>query len=140
MSIQEIITSGGITLLALLTLVQITPIKINPWSWLAKRLGRSINGEVIEKVDKVQSDVQQLRAECDEREAINCRTRILRFGDEILHKHQHSKEHFDQILMDISDYEFYCNAHPKFKNNVTGATIENIKKTYQQCLKENSFI
>ncbi len=43
MSIQEILMNGGGALVILLTLVQIAPIKVNPWSALAKWLGRAIN-------------------------------------------------------------------------------------------------
>ena len=46
MSIQEILTGGGGVLLILLTLVQISPIKLNPWSALAKTVGRAINADV----------------------------------------------------------------------------------------------
>lgn len=140
MSLGEILSSGGGAILILFTIIQIAPVKINPWSWLAKKLGRAINGEVIEKVDKLGEDVQSLRSECDEREAVNCRTRIMRFGDEILHDIRHSKEHFDQILLDITNYEAYCEQHPKFKNNIAAATIQRIKAVYQKCLDENAFI
>lgn len=140
MSLGEILSSGGGAILILFTIIQIAPVKINPWSWLAKKFGRAINGEVIEKVDKLGEDVQSLRKECDEREAVNCRTRIMRFGDEILHDIRHSKEHFDQILLDITNYEAYCEQHPKFKNNIAAATIQRIKAVYQKCLDENSFI
>lgn len=140
MNLQEIFTSGGGMLLILFTLVQISPIKINPWSWLAKKFGRAVNGEVIEKVDNLGKDLKSLRGECDEREAINCRTRIMRFGDELLHDVRHSKEHFDQILLDITNYEIYCEAHPHFRNNIAVATIENIKVVYQKCMKENNFL
>ena len=34
---------------ALLTLVQIAPIKVNPWTAIGKAIGRAINGDVIEK-------------------------------------------------------------------------------------------
>ena len=35
------------------TLVQVSPIKVNPWSWLARKIGRAINGEVIDRVDRL---------------------------------------------------------------------------------------
>ena len=130
---------GGITAVAM-TFLQIAPIKVNPWSYLAKRFGRAINGEVIEKVDKLDKDLQTLRSECDEREAALCRTHILHFGDEILHDVRHSKEHFDQILIDITMYEDYCESHPKFKNNIAAATIDRIKQVYIKCMDESSFL
>lgn len=140
MSFDELLAIVGGVLLSAFTIIQICPIKINPWSWLAKKLGRAINGEVIEKVDKLGADLQSLRTECDEREAVTCRTRILRFGDEILHDVHHTKEHFDQILLDVTQYELYCASHPVFRNNIAVATIERIKHIYKKCMDENSFL
>ena len=140
MNIKELLTSGGGALLILLTLIQIAPVKINPWSWLAKNIGKAINGEVVEKVDNLSTDIRDLRDECEEREATACRTRILRFGDEILHDVRHSKEHFDQILIDITAYENYCASHPDFRNNVAVATIKHINQIYARCIRDNSFL
>ena len=140
MTISEILGGGAAIAVALATLFQIAPIKFNPWTSLAKAIGRAINGEVIEKVDKLEKDLTALRNEGDERAAKDARVRILRFGDEILHDKLHSKEHFDQILLDITEYEHYCEAHPHFKNNTTVMTTARILETYEQCLKDHSFL
>lgn len=127
-------------MLVLMTLIQIAPIKLNPWSWIGRAIGRAINGEVLEKVEALTRDVERNKLDDDEQWASLSRTHILRFGDEILHNVSHSKEHFDQILLDISKYEKYCEAHPLYRNNVANATIKQIKKTYQKCLDENTFL
>lgn len=136
---NEAITAALLALFAGTTLVQIAPIKVNPWSWLGKAIGRAINAEVIQKVDKLEGDLQKLKEHSEEHEAKSCRIRILRFGDEILHDVHHSKEHFDQILLDITEYENYCREHPRFKNNMTAITTSVIMSTYQECWKENKF-
>ena len=135
--IKEIVMYGGGLTLILMTLVQITPIKINPWSWIGKMIGRAINGEVLDKVDTLANDVRELKDEDAEQWASLSRSHILRFGDELLHGVPHSKEHFDQILLDISKYEEYCDEHPNYKNNIANATIKQIKNTYQKCLENN---
>lgn len=138
--IKEIVMySGGLTLL-LMTLIQITPIKINPWTWLGRVIGRAINGEVLDKVNSLSEDVKALKDEDAEQWASLSRSHILRFGDELLHGVPHSKEHFDQILLDISKYEDYCDEHPNYKNNIANATIRQIKNTYQKCLENNKFL
>lgn len=138
--IKEIVMySGGLTLL-LMTLIQITPIKINPWTWLGRVIGRAINGEVLDKVNSLSEDVKALKEEDAEQWASLSRSHILRFGDELLHGVPHSKEHFDQILLDISKYEDYCDEHPNYKNNIANATIRQIKNTYQKCLENNKFL
>lgn len=138
--IKEIVMYGGGLTLILMTLVQITPIKINPWSWIGKMIGRAINGEVLDKVNTLANDVRELKDEDAEQWASLSRSHILRFGDELLHGVPHSKEHFDQILLDISKYEEYCDEHPNYKNNIANATIKQIKNTYQKCLEENKFL
>lgn len=131
--------SGG-AIVALMTLIQIAPIKLNPWSRIGRYIGRSINGEVLERVEALSDDVKKNKKEDDEQWASLSRSHILRFGDELLHGVSHSKEHFDQILLDISKYEQYCKTHPEYRNDVANATIKQIKNTYQKCLNENSFL
>lgn len=140
MNLSQICAGGGGIVLIVMTIIQIAPIKINPWSWIARKIGRAINGEIIDKVDKLNSDLLALRIENEEREATTCRSRILLFGDEILHGTHHSKEHFDQILLDIEFYENYCDSHKKYRNNIAIATIERIKQVYKNCMRDNSFL
>lgn len=92
------------------------------------------------KVDGVQKALDKHISDDDERDAVLTRVRIQRFNDEILHGIRHSKEHFDQILLDISHYNCYCGANPNFENQVTLSASDNIKSVYQKCLKENTFL
>lgn len=147
MDLKEILFGGGGIILVICTLVQITPIKLNPWSWIARRIGRAMNGEVIEKVDvldkriiAVEKEVSNLSNLVAERDATTCRTRIIRFGDEIYHSQRHSKEHFEQILSDIQTYEEYCRSHPTYRNNIATATIKRIRAVYDKCMEEKDFL
>lgn len=139
-AIKQIAITGGGVLLLVMTLVQITPIKINPWSWIGRCIGRAINGEVISKVDNLSQELADHKEKSEERHATLCRAHILRFGDEVLHGVPHSKEGYDNILLDIDSYEEYCEQHPGYKNNVAIATIKNIKRMYQKHLEEDTFL
>ena len=144
MELNEFLTSimaPGCGILAILmTVIQISPIKVNPWSYLATKIGNAMNKDVLTKVDQLGSDLKNLRKVCDEREANSCRSRILHFNDEILHNVKHTKEHFDQTLIDISTYESYCTTHPDYKNNIANLAIKSIKHTYNRCCEENTFL
>lgn len=140
MELKEILLGGGGVLLVLLTMIQIAPVKINPWTAIAKAIGRAINGEVLEKVGKLEKEMQGVRSGMAEEKAVNCRARILRFGDECLHGERHTKDHFDQTLRDIAAYERYCEDHPEFENNVTELTSDRIKEIYRRCLDNNDFL
>ena len=139
-TIKQIGLYGGGALLVLMTIVQITPIKLNPWSWLGRVIGRAINGEVLEKVDTLTKDVAKNKADDDEKWVSLSRSHILKFGDELLRGVPHSQEHFDQILLDISNYEHYCDSHPDYPNGKAIATIKQIKNKYQKCLDNNDFL
>lgn len=137
--ISAVIT-GFIAVLGGATILQVAPIKINPWTWIARAIGRAINAELINEVDGMKKEIQAVKTATQEHEAKSARVRILRFGDEILHNVKHSQEHFNQVLLDITEYEEYCEKHPEFRNNVTGITTKRIKATYEKCLEENSFL
>lgn len=148
------LTSGQWTILiiALLSLIQITPLKINPWSWLGKQIGRAINKEVLEKQEEFQvesqgyrkrNDLQIKSIECklDKQAAEGARNRILRFGDEVKNKQlRHSEEYYNQILADITDYGNYCKEHPNFQNERTVVTTKIIKEAYEEHVKNNDFL
>ena len=133
MTIQEIAGGGGCLLLALMTIVQIAPIKINPWSWLAEAIGRAINAEVIKKLDAhITMD--------DRRTADGHRARILHFNNELLRDIDHTHEEFREVLSEIDDYEAYCDEHPEYPNNRAVLAIENIRENYKERLKKHDFL
>ena len=129
---------GSLSVIVLLamTFLEVSKIKINPWSWI----GNLLNGGIIKKMEKIENDVADVKKEVAESSAVTSRYRILRFDDEILHKIDHTKEHFDQILLDIDVYEKFCESHPDFKNNLAVMAIKHIKEIYAKCSRENSFL
>lgn len=140
LSIGGLLGGGGAILLLLLTLIQIAPIKVNPWTWLARKIGRAVTGETLDRLDTLEKNLNEMKQKNEEREATKCRSNILRFGDEIRRGTLHSKEHFNQTLLDISFYEHYCDTHKNFENNIALMTIEKIKDTYRECMDNDSFL
>jgi len=120
--------------------IEITPIKINPISKFLKWLGKKINGDTMEKLKQMEREIIEIKEANEQQIVVNCRYRILRFGDEILHGIYHSKDHFEQILLDIDTYEKYCDRHHDFKNNITQATTEIILEQYKECRAEGTFL
>lgn len=131
---------GGAGLIIILTILQIAPIKINPWSKIVNWFGDLFNSGIYKRLEKIETDVKSIKDNNMERDATTARVRILRFNDELLNSIDHSKDYFDQILNDIDMYEKYCEDHPKFKNNVTLFAISNIKETYKTCMAKHKFL
>lgn len=94
-------------------------------------------GNSIDNLDRKMDKLQKLN---DEGMALTWRYRILRFDDEVLHDDKHTKEHFDQILEDITKYEMFCKDNPDFENNKAYLAIDNIKKVYKKCTDEGTFL
>ena len=133
MNVQELLAGGGGLLLVLMTLMQIAPVKINPWSWLARAIGRAVNAEVIKKLDDhITMD--------DRRTADGHRARILHFNNELLRDIGHTQEEFFEVLAEIDAYEDYCREHPDYPNNRAVLAIENIQEVYKERLKKHDFL
>lgn len=92
------------------------------------------------EITTIKKDISTLSLAVGEVEAKDIRYRLLRFADEILHGNKHSHEHFLQIKQDVTDYENYCKNHPNFKNERANDSIKLIRKTYDDCVENKSFI
>lgn len=138
----------------LLSLVEIAPIKINPWSAIIGFLSQKLNADVTQRLDAMQQrlDAMQQRLEQmqkkldehvvadDDREARSSRTQILRFNDELIHGVRHTKEHFDEMQVVIHDYETYCGTHKDFPNGRCVHAVANINRVYDELLESHDFL
>lgn len=131
----------------LLSLVEIAPIKINPWSSIMKFLGSRLNSDVTTRLDTMQQCQNETRQKLNEhikkddaQTASLWRTQILRFNDELLHDRRHTKEHFDEVLGTIKDYETYCHTHDDYPNGKCVHAIANINRVYDELLESHDFL
>lgn len=140
---------GGVAgFLAFLSIfIEISPIKFNPISSFLKWFGRKTNQELQDEITEIKSEVaglqdkvQKIEDTDDERNAILCRVRILRFGDEVRRGIKQSQESFDQVLSDMDVYDHYCDKHPNFRNNKTVVTQKKIRDAYASALEKNEFL
>ena len=152
-----------------LGVVQISPIKLEPWTLIAKLfssilniIGKSLLVSVTDEmkkletkmdttdksmteevasikdnirslkddIDHLKNDNKALREEAATRDAMQRRTRFVRFADEIRCGQNHSSDHYHAILIDITEYELYCSSHPFFKNEIAAESIRLIRDTY----------
>ena len=118
MTLKEIFLSGSGALVVILTLIQISPIKVDPFGALARWIGRALNGDVLKKLDKMESAQAETRERLDEhihidneRNADAHRVQILRFNRELLQEAPHTQEDFIEALSEIDFYEHYCKNH-----------------------------
>ncbi len=147
MNLGEIAGWSGGGLLLLLTFIQIAPIKVNPWSAIVRGIGKTLNGDVIKKLDKMEIIQAETRERLDthirvddERNADLHRARILQFNTELLRDSKHTEEDFNEILYNIDCYEKYCTEHPEYQNNRAVHAIKNIERVYDERMEKHDFL
>ena len=163
MSIQEIgkVLGGGGVLVVVMTLVQIAPVKLNPWSAVGRLLkklwgacGKAFSADVLHELSQVRLENAQLKQSIEQVEGKldkhiltdDCRTadgyraQILHFNNELLRPIRHTKEEFIEVLAKIDAYEKYCGAHPEYPNSRAILAVENIRETYMERLKKRDFL
>ena len=141
------ISDVSMATILLLTIIQISPIDFNPLSVILYIIGRELNKEVIDRVDKIEKlgesnseGLIKLSYEISETRAINSRSRILEFDDDLLHNVAKSRESFDHIMLDITYYEHFCRRYPDFHNHIADIATSHIVETYKSRLSRNDFL
>lgn len=131
----------AITLVGAVTLVQIAPIKINPWSWLAMLIRKAIGtSDLAQKIESIEQKVENLEVKFDEqltsvsRDNAKTRAKVIRkdiiyFAESLKRGKSYSQSEFEEVgrLINeynglIKDYGFknsYCKAQMEYIENYT---------------------
>ena len=129
-----------VIIILVLSLVEVSKIRLNPWSALGKIIGKLLGIQgVSDKVDKLEKKVDDLDHKVEENDIVGSRVRILRFASEIEDRRYHNKESWDQTMIDILKYEKYVIEHPDFKNGITEPTTEYLKQQYRERLEKHDW-
>lgn len=141
MPLKEIVFTGqnlesiAAWVLVGMTIVQVTPIKLNPWSWIAKHLGRAINGEVLEKLKEMNEDLAKEKRERQEDKASNMRWFLLSFAESCRKGEIHDKEQWSYVMNKAREYEKYCRDHD-ITNGVIEEDVKYLRGLYGMLSKE----
>lgn len=138
-ALQEGVSIGFIVLVILLSLVQVSKIKLNPWDailgWIGNRLNKSIN----DKVEKVEKKLDQHIAESEVRDLRDTRQYILDFANACMYGRKYTYEQFKFVIKKCDEYEKYVEDN-HIKNGEVTSAISYIRKLYDKCRQNNSFL
>ena len=96
-----------------------------------------VTKDILKAVADTNTRLSVLENTVREDKAVQARTRILRFNDELYNGLHHSREYFEQLLDDIEAYDKYCSVHPEFANGRTKAAAKFIGQEYERLFKEH---
>lgn len=157
MTIKEIVEgvaiNNGVLAVVVLTLIQIAPIKINPWSSILKLLKKFVfwvsrvslapiinkMDEINKKVDNVQSEINIVKKEFEIKNANDWRWDILDFFNSSRNNRPHSKEEWDHAIDQVKKYERHVEIHG-IDNGVLEEASNWLRKEYQEHIDKNDFL
>ncbi len=133
MGMDEIFTGLGAGYFAagvvvLLSLIQISPLELNPWDKILGWLGRKINRETETRMAKVERQVQEMWI-------YNHRHSILTFARECRSGVTHSPDEWMNVLNVAEEYEKYVNEN-RVTNGIITQDTEFIRNLYQDLSRE----
>lgn len=139
-SIWEFIKSNpGFILLGGITLVQVTPIKIDPWTKLIKWLGQLLSGHLQKQLDDLTSDMMCIKRDLDNKVTNDMRWNILDFSNSCKNGRQHTREEWHHVISQLAEYEELIESK-KFVNGVMVEESKYLKELYQERNQKNDFL
>ena len=119
----------SLAFVALVTIIQVSPIKINPWDLLLGWVGDRLNSHIIKRVDEMDEKLTEHIQESRDSSVKRRRQRILNFVEQGMEGKRYTKESFDYMIKECDEYETYIKEHD-IKNGVIEASITEIRKRY----------
>lgn len=137
--VKDGISLGSIALVILLSMIQVSKIPWNPWSAILKWLGNKLNADLTERLEKVESKLDDHIAESEQKELMDMRRDILDFCNACMNKRRHTKEQFKFVIKECDAYEKYIE-EKHIKNGEITAAVKEIRRLFEKCIQENSFL
>lgn len=113
-------------LVVILSIIEVTPIKVKPWEWLMSF------AELPKRLMKLEHEFNDDRA-FRWRQMIKSYTRQLERGE------MFRESEWVEILDTTKRYETYCETHPDFKNGYIPDCIEFIRYKHKEVLKTGDY-
>lgn len=136
---QESIGAVILTIIASSIVIEITPIKINPISWVLSWVGDRINDKLNKKIDAIDKKLDNHIQIYTGRWVQELRGEILIFANECTRGINHSREQFEFVLKECDLYEEHITSTHQ-SNGVMVEAMSLIRRQYANKLATNGFI
>ena len=115
------VTAG---IVILLSLIQISPLKLNPWDKLLGWFGKKLNGATEKRLEAVEKQIRDMWIN-------NHRQSILTFARECRADIEHSSDEWTNVLNLAEEYEKYVTEN-KITNGIITQDTVYLRKLYQE--------
>lgn len=128
----------GLIIVLIMTFVQISPIKLNPWDKIFKWIGGKLNADIKKDLDSFKKELDEHIRVSNLKDLRDTRMHILEFCNSCMNGQRHTKEQFDFMITQCDDYEQYIEKN-KIKNGVITSAINEIRRRYDEAIHNNYF-
>lgn len=139
LKIKDGISIGGIIVVVILSLIQVSKININPWDRIFHWLGKKLFSSFSDRMDALEEKLDKHIEESTLRDLRDTRVKILDFCNSCMNKRRHTREEFDYIIGLCDEYEKYI-TEANIKNGVISSAIKEIRRIYDRCIQKNGFL
>ena len=119
--------------------IQITPIKVNPWSALFKWIGKTITGNACSKIDGLIDKVEKIEKDVKTNEKDRIRWEILDFANSCRNDRKHTRDEFQHIVA-LNDKYKRLLSETNDTNGVFEVEYNYIQDLYAERLEKNDFL
>ena len=128
MTAGEMAGGAAVLIIILFSMVQISPVKLNPWDNIFGWFGKKINGAMEKRIGELENRISDMWVN-------EHRQHILTFARECREDISHSSDEWTNVLNVAEEYEEYVE-----KNSITNGIItqdtEYIRGLYQELSRE----
>lgn len=137
--LKDGLSIGGLALVVIFSLLQISKIPVNPWSAILKWIGNHLNADLNTKIGDIEKKLDKHIEESEKKEISDTRRDILEFCNACMNKRKHTKEQFVFVIKECDEYEEYVETN-HIRNGEITAAIEEIRRLYSRCLQQGDFL
>lgn len=131
-SLKMFFMNPAVVFFGAVTIIEIVPIKINPWRWILTKLRTWLTGDIREELHNVKNELRETKVQ-------NWRWNVLDFANSCRNGRRHSKDEWCHTISQLAEYENYIE-----RNNITNGVFEEdarfLREEYQQHCKNNDFL
>ena len=118
-----------VLIIILFSLIQIAPVRLNPWDNIFGWIGKKVNGETARRIGKLETQVRDMWIN-------DHRHMILTFARECRAEITHSPDEWTNVLNVAEEYERYV-AENQITNGIITQDTEYIRRLYQEMSREH---
>lgn len=129
---QYIVHHAELIIIGLLTFVQISPIKVDPWDMLLNIIRHALVGELEEEIHSIKKDIVEEKIN-------NIRWNVLDYANSCRNGRMHTKDEWYHVIAQLKQYESYVK-----ENNIDNGVMEEetkyLRKLFEERCEKNDFL